>query len=249
MERFAAGYLYFSHAVKFREFENTLKIKGQGDRLEGASRLFAQKLTMQSHENPQDVWTINMADILTTYGPANKVPVFCLFSCLEKDCVKISEKEYRISLDDEIKNDITTHFEKADTAVIIENPDAFIDDIRNTFASGYKADAVNYFHVEGFPLDNGGRSMDMEYFKYLAQDTPPTKIKGGTKYSFGADFAYRALFCKDIFFSKEQEYRVLLPKQQISEPKEYFVDYTSSKSHIVSLDDLFSGSIVVSIAD
>ena len=50
MERFASGYLYFSHALKFREYENTLKIKGQGDRLEGGSKIFAQKFTMQSHD-------------------------------------------------------------------------------------------------------------------------------------------------------------------------------------------------------
>ena len=245
MERFAAGYMYFSHASKFRDYENKLKIKGQGDRLEGASRLYAQKVTIQSHENPEMTWTTNMADIITSYEPANNIPVFCLFSCFEKDCAKTSDGKYRITLNDEIKNDIREHFGKADTAVIVENPLVFINDVHTAFNNTCKTELVNYFHVEGFPIGDGSRSLDLEYFKYLAQDTPPMKIDKGTQYSFGADFVYRALFCKDVFFAKEQEYRVLLPEQQIIVPQEFAVDYKNAKLRIVSIDEIYCDNILI----
>ncbi|MCR6547064.1 hypothetical protein GX865_06135 [Candidatus Saccharibacteria bacterium] len=246
MERFASGYLYFSHALKFREYENTLKIKGQGDRLEGGSKIFAQKFTMQSHDEPSKVGTASRANVTVTYEPANNIPVLCLFSCFDKDCMAVSANAYKITLDDKVKEDISSHFEKADTAVIIHNPAAFASDVHSAFSGACKTELVNYFHIEGFPMDDGGYSMDLQYFKYLSQDTPPQKAGKGLQYSFNADYVYRALFCKDVFFTNEQEYRVLLPEQSISAPKEYYVEYKNTKSSIVPLDDLFNNKVTIS---
>ena len=63
--------------------------------------------------------------------------------------------------------------------------------------------------------------MDMEYMKYLMQDVPPVKEDGKVKYVFCADYVYRSLFCKDVFFRQEQEYRIVLPEESISEGKHY----------------------------
>ena len=32
---------------------------------------------------------------------------------------------------------------------------------------------------------------------------------------FYADYAFRVLFCKDVFFEQEQEYRIVLPNEKI----------------------------------
>lgn len=246
MERFANGHLFFSHALTFREYENALKIKGQGDRLEGGSKVFAQKLTVQGNDTPSQVKTANMVDITVTYEPADHIPVFCLFSCFDEDCKKISEHEYKITLNEQVKADIAAHFEKADTAVVIHNPTAFATDVHDSFSGMCKTELVHYFNIEGFPMDNGGFSLDLQYFKYLSQDTPPQKVEKGLEYSFNSDYVYRALFCKDVFFTNEQEYRILLPKEHISAPKEYDVEYLQTNLSIVSLIDLFDENVIIS---
>jgi len=148
-------------------------------------------------------------------------------------------------MDDKIKRDIVDHFEKADSALIIHNPASFLNDLQNSIKSDVKSDLVHYFHVEGYPRDDGSFSLDLEYFKYLCQDTPPRRTEDGLVYSFAPDYVYRVLFCKDIFFTNEQEFRILLPKDFIKEPTEYSITYNESRMTLVSLDDLFNGLITI----
>lgn len=35
------------------------------------------------------------------------------------------------------------------------------------------------------------------------------------------DYVYRVLFCKDVFFRDEQEYRILLPSEKIKSSTKY----------------------------
>lgn len=80
--------------------------------------------------------------------------------------------------------------------------------------------------------------MDMEYMRYLVQDVPPVKSDRETRYTFYADYAYRILFCKDIFFEKEQEYRIVLPDETIENGKSYPVDF-STEYEICDLNYFF----------
>ena len=77
---------------------------------------------------------------------------------------------------------------------------------------------------EGFPAENGQTAMDMEYMKYVTQDVPPVVEDGRETYSFYEDFAYRVLFCKDVFFKDEQEFRFVMPEEYISVGTNYPVN-------------------------
>ena len=68
--------------------------------------------------------------------------------------------------------------------------------------------------------------MDLEHMKYLTQDVPPIREGGNLKYSFQAEYVYRVLFCKDVFFKPEQEYRIVLPNESISEGTHYPVSFS-----------------------
>lgn len=74
--------------------------------------------------------------------------------------------------------------------------------------------------------------------RYLTQDVPPIKENGETRYTFRADYAYRVLFCKDVFFAGEQEYRIVLPNEVIESSKSYPISL-SRKYEICSLKDFF----------
>lgn len=98
---FIAGNLFCSNAITFWGIEKNLKIKGQGDLLEAGSRMFAQKMEMQEIGTDKTVATFGKSNGLVHYESAKKIPVFCLFSVYEEDCVVDDSGVYHINLSDE----------------------------------------------------------------------------------------------------------------------------------------------------
>lgn len=240
MERMSAGKFYFSNAVKFRELEEVLKKKGQGDYLEGASKIHGTNMEIYDYETGALAGKVAKSSIVFNYEPANNIPVYCLFICFDDNCITINDNTYKLSLDEKIVQDIRSHFDKADTAAIIVNPEQFALDVQKVFSNSAKMEAVHYFHIEGLPTEENGLVQDIQYFKYLTQDTPPEKVNGGIKYSFSANYVYRCLFCKDIYFQNEQEYRILLPKTSIDSPQEFQIPLTSPIK-LFDIDEILSG--------
>ena len=95
-------------------------------------------------------------------------------------------------------------------------PNMTAEVFKRSIGTEIKAEKVNYFHIDkGYETTDGEIAMDMEYMKYLMQDASPEKVDGGIRYTFYADYAFRVLFCKDVFFEQEQEYRIVLPNETI----------------------------------
>lgn len=238
LERLQEGNLFFSNAQTFRFYEEQLLIKGQGDRLEGGSMIAANNMSMIDNTTEEPVLTGIRSNMLVHYEPANLLPVFCIFSCFEKDCVRNDDGTLSIKLSDEIKQNIIAHFPKADTVAIIKDPELFIKDVHLTIGTECKSGLVNYFHLMGVDSEHGTAN-DLSYFKYLTQDVPPKKEDGKTIYSFNAQYVYRSLLCKDVFFDKEQEYRFILPEVNILKPQEFPIKL-QSKIELQNLAQFFS---------
>lgn len=238
LESFAAGNLFCSNAITFWEIEKKLRIKGQGDILEAGSRMFGQKMYMQELGTDKVTLFDLPSTALVHYEPAEKIPVFCMFSVFDSDCEYDADGNVKIRLSDKTKCCIREHFPNADTVAIISNPEMFISDVKNTIGCRIEHDCVHYYHIaEGLETDRSGQiAMDMEYLKYLVQDVPPVVENGKKTYSFLAKYVYRALLCKDVFFSDEQEYRIVLPDETITEGTLYPVKL-SEVIPVVSLDD------------
>lgn len=237
MELFANGYLYCSNAKTFWGIEDTLKIKGQGDRLEASSRFFAQNISVYDVDDGHFVGSLPASSGLVRYEPAEQIPVFCLFSVYEKDCSIDQDGFFKIHLSEETKQTIINHFPNADTVVIIDNPAQFLMDVENSIDCEIKHGCVQYFNIdEGYQRDNGVNAMDMDYMRYLMQDTPPV-IEGNKRtYRFLEKYVYRCLFCKDIYFKDEQEYRIVLQNEKIESGKVYQVKY-DKKLNVMNLED------------
>lgn len=239
LESLVQGNIYCSNAVTFWGIEDKLKIKGQGDILEAGTRMFAQKMVMQHPDTKEVIAECGKANGLVRVEPAEKMPVFCMFAVYEEDCKEDDDGRIMINLSDDKKQTIRAHFPNADAVAIIPNPEVFIEDIRNSIGTEIKAENVHYFHIDkGFDTKDGQTAMDMEYMKYLMQDVPPVKDYKGTRYTFYADYAFRVLFCKDVFFEKEQEYRIVLPNEVIEEGKSYPVKL-SEEYEICDLNSFF----------
>lgn len=239
LESLINGNIYCSNAITFWGIEDKLKIKGQGDILEAGARMFAQKMTMHHPETNKVIATCGKTNGLVRIEPAEKMPVFCMFTVYEEDCKEDDDGKIVINLSEDKKQTIREHFPNADAVAIVPNPEVFIEDIRNSIGTEIKAENVHYFHIDkGFNTKDGQIAMDMEYMKYLMQDVPPVKDDKGTRYTFYAEYAFRVLFCKDVFFEKEQEYRIVLPNEVIESGKSYPVKF-SAKYEICDLNSFF----------
>lgn len=238
VKEFAEGSLYCSDAVTFWGIEDKLKVRGQGDILEAGSRMFAQRMMITEH-GTNNTTVVNMkANGLVHIDPAKHMPVFCMFAVSEKECNVDEKGNSIIILPEKVKLAIREHFPNADSVGIIKDPDAFLHDVEDSIGCEVKHEMVHYFHIDkGLPV-NGGKdtAMDMEYMMYLMQDNPPVVENGIKKYSFLADYAYRVLFCKDVFFEDEQEYRIILPNETITCGTHYPI-HIRQEVEIVSLDE------------
>jgi len=98
---------------------------------------------------------------------------------------------------------------------------------------------VNYFNINGIASE-GGIVGDMKCFEYLCQDVSPKKDGNKTIISFNAEYVYRTLQCKDIFFQKEQEYRFIVPTIEIEYPKEFDINL-DTQIKLFDFDDFIRG--------
>ena len=186
-------------------------------------------MAMQENETGE-ITVIDMpVNAIAHIDPAKHIPVFCMFAVFDDNCEITSEGSLKIKLPAETKATIREHFPNADSVAVISNPEQFIEDVEKSIGHRMEHECVHYFHIDkGLKIENSDQTaMDMEYMKYLMQDTPP---KVETTYSFAAKYAYRVLFCKDVFFEREQEYRLVLPEETIYKSTKYPVKIQESIS-------------------
>lgn len=239
LESLVEGNIYFSNAITFWGIEDKLKIKGQGDILEAGTRMFAEKMIMQYPDTREVIAEYVNTNGLMRVEPATKMPVFCMFAVFEEDCKVDEYGNTIINLSNDKKQTIREHFPNADAVVIIPNPEEFIEDIRKSIGTEIKAEKVNYFHIDrGYKTNDDRTAMDFKYMKYLLQDATPEKVGERTRYVFYVDYAFRILFCKDVFFEQEQEYRIVLPTEKIEVGKSYPVQL-STDYEIYDLNTFF----------
>lgn len=240
IEEFVKGSLYCSNAKTFWGIEENQKIKGQGDILEAGSKVFAQRVEMQSNSDGDTIIFDGRSNILLHFEPAANIPVFCLFSVYDDDCIIDKSGKYVINISKKKQEIIRKHFPNADTVAIISDPNEFIEDIASSIGCSVKYDQVHYFNIDkGLPISNSSNTaMDHEYALYIMQDTPPIKVNGGKMYTLKAEYIYRVLFCKDVYFMDEQEFRIVLPNETITKGRHYPVKIQEN-IEIMSIENFF----------
>jgi len=244
IESFANGNLYFSNAKKYWEIEDETKQRGQGDLLEGSFKIYAQSAELTDYYNQN--FSIEMGRCVTIlrHETASFMPILCLFAVFENNCEYNLNSEHKILLSEKTINTIKTHFPDADSVAIIHDPKQFINDIKTSLNCDIQSGLVNYFNIdEGYILKNGQRALDLRLFKYITQDTPPEEKNEGKQYTLIAPFEYRVLFCKDVFFKEQQEYRIVLKDKKINESSIFNVQF-NQEIQVKSIDEFFNEMIV-----
>ena len=233
LEQIVEGKIRFSPSSTYRRIENEMKKRGQGDALEGKMVIHASSGIIRDYETNEPLKIITEPfDSLLGIQNIENMPIFCL-SCYCEEDVEICENESSmIKLDKSHVKRQMKDFPESDYALIILEPEIFIDDINNIMGHTFVHDRIHYF-------DYGINSLQMLMYLTLGDESIPDNI-GNMKLSMVEDNAYRHLLCKDNFFSKQNEYRFIERNYFISEPVSYNFNF-HSKYLLVPIESLIEG--------
>lgn len=237
---FIQGDLFFSNANRIRAIEAEQQHRGQGDGLENGGRIVSANAWFTDAETGITYQLPKSSNFRIFWELSDKMPLLSLFCVLKEDCKRETDGRMRVVLSKDVRNDIRSHFQKADSGVVIENPNIFISDVIRGIDSEVILDLVKYFHFDGYLREDGIYSNDLTYMIYLA--TGSTTMLDLTRMlvmSFDAQYSYRALFCKDDFFINEREFRFVLPKITLEVPQVYSIKPSTNMS-IIRIEELLS---------
>lgn len=224
------GAMFFNPIKKFREFEEEQKKKGIGDANDGSIHTTAEKAWI-SQSNKMAV--LNNANISVITDPALKIPAYCL---------RKTETEY---ISATYCEKLREQFPEHTHALIIEDEEEFLEQVRYRFRN--RAFAHTVFYQDNFYED---------FWRFLKHDESAIRFykhkkskkqyysemifehNSGTREYLRIDDSnfYRTAFRKDIFFSDQKEFRIVLPHEKITAGKIYEVG--AIRSTLVKIDDL-----------
>jgi len=212
LERFyRLGEMYFSPCVKFRELEES-QVKGIGDKDDGGIRT----RNSQCYIAPQNgkAFFVSNAEISFITDCCRFTPTYCI---KQTNTAYISEQEFTT---------LSNQFPKHTHALIIENEDDFLENIRYCFRN--KAFAHRMFYQDDMFTDFleflfSGDSDILFYkphtpkYKYFF-DLAAQNLDGLIRpLRINKSNAHKTMYRKGLFFKTQQEYRIVLPHLEIGE--------------------------------
>lgn len=236
---------YFGRARTYIDIETKSLQKGQGDASEATLSLNADRGFMI--DNSGDRRNINNVQVNVVVDDAADIPTYCISEIiLDKHCV-YTEKGYRLST--EFLALIREHFPNADSAIIIEDVDDFIENFRQKKCA--YSESIKYFKKleAGLSLDYisavSSRLTKEEYEKSEMNNIINFKSELGDGtfkyYAINRNNSYKVLFAKDEFFSNQSEYRFVLPNNRIqTNGEEYRISGTKKNMKLISINELES---------
>lgn len=225
------GEIYFSPCKVFREFEEKYANKGIGDCNDSSIVTKNVKAFLDDKKGKQFFY--NSVNVSSLIKPCENTPVFCL---KKTNCEYITIEE---------RNILNEQFPEHTHALIIEDEDEFLENIRFNFKS--KAFSHEIFYQDEFFVDfedflYAGSSKThfykpkakQEYYaSYNSCDNEGNLIR---KFKIDNSNFYRTMFRKSIFFENQKEFRIVLPYEKIEKGKVYSI--TPFKAKLVTIDDL-----------
>lgn len=208
MKQLANGEVYFSNAGNFIKQENEQLQKGQRDAFEGRMNILVSNAKIFHPDTNEFICELPNVKLNLGFEFVENMPLFCITAVYKEDCISINDKEFIIKFSEEKENIIRTHFKKATTALVIKQPDSFIENVNQAFNTYCHAETVKYFDTSIMTKDR------LIYLSTGRLDNIELSNFGMT-----TDNIFRQLYCKDIFFILQSEFRFVVPKLQIQKPQ------------------------------
>lgn len=225
LQQIVNGELRFAPSQTYIKIEEKQHNRGQGDLLEGKMKIQFESLRLHNPETNEFICELSKITGILSIQEVNNIPIFCLSQYNNDDIKIIDDKEF-IALKKEKLESIKIDIPDATHALIIFEPDKFIDDVKRI--SGYEiiSDEIHYY-------DYNMNTIEMLMFL----TTGCTEVKTNQELYMTYANKYRQLLCKDIDFETQQEFRFVMSNELITEPKFYKFRFTS-KYMLVPIDKL-----------
>lgn len=239
---------YFGIAKQYKTIETQQKIKGQGDNREATLTVKGiDSAKMVQYQTGEDRSLPPSSKIEILNDEAAHIPAYCLSLIdAEKNCVLSNGKKL---ISPGFMKTIREHFPNADAALIFRNYNLVRKAFEHAFSSVRMGEITYPWMSEnGASIEYIEHTMteitEREYYAsipYLIMKCifTPTDGSPNRYFSTAKKDAYKILFCKEPFFSGEQEYRFVLPNTRLEEHGEEFLvrGIPKTEKTLLSIDD------------
>lgn len=227
LEQLIGGKIRFAPAKAYIEIEETQHQKGQGDLLEGKVRIKADRMRRFHLETNELIQEGQSCVILLSVPDIKRMPVFCLSQYDDSSIQNYKDDEnYTIAISEEKLAGIRADFPKATHALVILDPDEFINDVQSIPNHRIVGDSIRYYDYDINPLQ-------MFMFLSFGDET----VQTGGPFTMSYEDRFRLLLRKDKDFSNQNEYRFIEIDETIDDPEFYDFKLTS-RYLLVSIDQL-----------
>jgi hypothetical protein len=227
LQQIVDGKVRFSPSQYYIELEKTQNNKGQGDLLEGKMKIRCISAKLYHPDTNQYIGELKNVIITLAIQDVNNIPIFCLSAGNKSHCIDYySSGKFKIKFNKKQIDTVFQDFPNADSALIIPQPERFINDISSKYSC--ISNLIKYYNYDILTTDMLCTVLNID------------EIMPNIKYPLTFDNKYRHLLCKDISFINQNEYRFILLDEYIKKPKFYDI-YFSSSYIIVNLNELFNG--------
>ena len=226
LKQIVNGSIRFAPSQDYVLMEKELHNKGQGDLLDGKMKIKAERVRVHHPETHELLFVLPKCEFEVSIQDVNNMPVFCLSEYTDEDISTLDEKKY-LDIKPEKIDCIKNDFKSATHALIIFEPEKFVNDISKIENTIIVSDKIHYYDYDMNPL---------QMYSFLS--TGDEEYKVNEEMSVTYDDRYRHLLCKDIHFSLQQEYRFIV-LNQLTNNAVFYPIFFSSCYAIVPIDELY----------
>lgn len=231
LQQIIDGQLRFTPSQTYIKIEETQHNKGQGDMLEGKMKIHFESAKLYHPETHELLGTLPKSNVLINIQDVSNMPIFCL-SQYDDSYIQCCSNKKVINMDAEHIKKVKRDFSKATHALIILEPEVFINSVCDIPDKSFAYGEIKYFDYD---------INSLQMFMFL--NTGGEELKTNEALSMTYENRYRHLMCKDIAFENQREYRFIETSTLIDSPIKYNFSF-NSKYLLVSIDELERSVII-----
>ncbi|SDM15319.1 hypothetical protein SAMN05428961_11084 [Paenibacillus sp. OK060] len=215
MDSIANGQLYMNNIDYFVELENKTKVKGQGDKFDGANVIRHTKFKLIDSETKEVVLEGISPEVIQRDYAISKIPVYCMTAFKGNDFAVVDETSdsyiAKLDISEDVKELMLSTF--GSKAVII-NPFCFIKSVQKHFD-----DKQIDFYAQLVEYSDFNLNLEERMLNYQNRNIT-------------------SIFTKDLFFEHQREFRIALYNTAIEEP--LVINLSTFEDSLVSCTDTLS---------
>lgn len=232
------GEMFFNPCKYFRDLEEEQKQKGIGDGNDGSMTAPIDNAYAITPEGKRIELKSGKLSIIVE--EALQTPIFCM---------RKVDSEF-ISLD--YRKKLMVQFPKHTHALIIRNETELLENIRYKLRNKVFAHSVFYqdnYHIDFVQFLKNGSS-DIRFYEPRRRDRyfievryePLDGSEKSERFFIDDTNFYKTMYRKDLYFSDQTEYRLVLPYEKIESGVKHYID-PPIKAELISLDALVKEGI------